>query len=1447
MPELEYISVEYSSSKEEFLKNLKHEKETNLNSNFLQVTNIPSARNAIELILQEWFKSIICENKDILGLNLNIEEKVDGNFKELPRYFELNFRDYFIITFQSSTGDCESMTYWKVPNREQFYSTFIDDDKDEVMLQFLHEFLVEEFYDDDSAEEPNNEAISKELTISSGVMSAFKEKTEILLHELGNDLNSNLLMMAALWNNVDVVKLAVTREFDVDYKNDYEDMAIDKAWSRFIGSDVKDQKEPEEIILCLLNANSVYPKNFNYDLASAKIKQFVDISEGLYRDVKKGNFDSLNLKLKEHPILMHFYNRKNKSLLLHALETRKFKIIDYLDNGLNVGAHELLKFSDQYKELYNEDLTNLREQHKINAKELPKTYLLVLRSKTKIGSNDQLAHVRRKNVEETYDALDKNDFCSLLLQVAAQVKSIKIFFDFKHESIYYLDPMKKITTLGTTYPNGTIFIGAKQLLDESTKNKVLSTVAHELCHLAVLVTYMNTSFDPFPMGDSEEKQMYINKVMDDCRKKKELEPIVSNAFGYSEHLQASELIVTVAEMLMCYKNDEAKIDKIQETFEQLFKYAKEVVEPEMYKALIVLRKLGDPEINIRYDSLTDAMKKSISHLSINLQGVKTTFYDLFGDDDTCQEFLTSDNIRDILLNGKGMQIGEMCKLDPKYTLIERSFMNRETYQQLKSSDIEEYNMRVNARSKSMMRIRKNTIKFFILADFGGTGKTTFFKDAAIKVKNHHKNYWVSYVNLRKSDKVFVAYKPKLCNLNANDVMEILSSIVQNGDGKLSAFEEKIFKKLFARNQVVLFLDGVDEICPEHTELVMAIFDILKKCRGKNEIWISTRPHYANPIQNIFKVTPICFVLYTMEQKVKFIKDILNKNGITDETEETNAVGQINAFIFHLNWEPGFFSDPDHPLIIEIITEIYVQKRELKLDASSFYGLYAAMIDKQKEKVGNKIPNIERDPFSSLSVWQAHQVLAILVIFGELYDRSFQCTLPDGSYYNEGFSFTLEELSIIEKWRMERKGGRWTSDMIQRYAFVTVNLNNLLEDRSCIEFSHRTYAEFFIAQFLIDFLFNQNFNETEMIKMMHILQIVQGTPGLENTYKFIISFSKTIAKKEKFKFHPLIRLYFRKRIFKALIDKEELKYHSDPFIFFGKIIVCDEDLTRKLWRLNPKHERNSFEIIITHKDFKFLNLIIETANFVFDENWHETFNKSDKKLISDEQIEGMRDKIVESWDDWRKEKNLLKFCDYLHKNFDAKVQRKIHDKMVFAFHVTNQKILTEILKIMSEIYDKQTFTKKCIDNMFYPCAVGESIIFICKFIEELYAKDRNAIRKILFEDLRDDKSPLFTSFYTRNLELFLFIKDFYLKYQDSAEDTQNILLEIDIVDVFKYAVASELYADFKSFFAIIFNNNAGHNETMFREKVLHYISNDREAFEEFSENVENFINFIVFKE
>jgi len=147
MPELQYILVEYSTEEQEFLKNFNAEEEENSEFNFLEVTKIPTAQNGLELISQEWFKSIIQNHKDFFGISLRINEKVDENFKQQPHFFEFKFREFFIISFQSSSGDCESMTYWKIRNRERFYSTFIDDDKDEIVLNFFHEYLLEHLLD----------------------------------------------------------------------------------------------------------------------------------------------------------------------------------------------------------------------------------------------------------------------------------------------------------------------------------------------------------------------------------------------------------------------------------------------------------------------------------------------------------------------------------------------------------------------------------------------------------------------------------------------------------------------------------------------------------------------------------------------------------------------------------------------------------------------------------------------------------------------------------------------------------------------------------------------------------------------------------------------------------------------------------------------------------------------------------------------------------------------------------------------------------------------------------------------------------------------------------------------------------------------------------------------------------------------------------------------------
>lgn len=152
MPDLLYILVDYSSNEEEFLKNFNANKEEDPEFNFIEVTKIPTVQKGLELISQKWFKSIIQDHDDIFGINLRINEKIDENLKDRPQFFEFQAWEYFIISMQSSIEDCKSMTYWKVPERENFYSIFIDDDEDEKILPFFHEFLIEQFDEETSGE-----------------------------------------------------------------------------------------------------------------------------------------------------------------------------------------------------------------------------------------------------------------------------------------------------------------------------------------------------------------------------------------------------------------------------------------------------------------------------------------------------------------------------------------------------------------------------------------------------------------------------------------------------------------------------------------------------------------------------------------------------------------------------------------------------------------------------------------------------------------------------------------------------------------------------------------------------------------------------------------------------------------------------------------------------------------------------------------------------------------------------------------------------------------------------------------------------------------------------------------------------------------------------------------------------------------------------------------------
>jgi len=497
-------------------------------------------------------------------------------------------------------------------------------------------------------------------------------RKSIHIHEIGDDKGQNLLHLAINQTRASVVKNLLKHEFDPDD-------VIDVAWATFVESK---SDESAEIVLYLLNANARIPANFDYNEASKEVQEFVDFCEDLHDDIDQYNYIELKTKLNLKPHLMYFYNRYNQSLLAHAIKTEKFHLFGDFENGFNTGSHEDLE--NLYNKLERDEKKELGFKRQDTAVIYPESHLFVLKSKTKIGNNDQFLHKHWKYIDEAYRTVNNNSYCSKILKLAAKYKKLKIFFDFKHDTIYYMDP-PNFDSSGKTYgifnsnsytKKCTIIIGAKYLTDEVKKIEVFKALAHEFCHLAVHMSFYQPNSEPYPLGESQVKTKY-DKVMRHCKENKDHSEVIENVFrSYDDSDQEAEIIVTVPEMLIKYQNDPEKLDNLKSIFNKIFEFSIQIVEPEIDRTLTVLEVLEDERKSIKFQDLTASMQAKFYNTTILFQGVETSFQELIQDDHDIVRQLTADDIRKVLLDDEVLRFGDICELNIGHKVFDRKFIIR---------------------------------------------------------------------------------------------------------------------------------------------------------------------------------------------------------------------------------------------------------------------------------------------------------------------------------------------------------------------------------------------------------------------------------------------------------------------------------------------------------------------------------------------------------------------------------------------------------------------------------------------------------------------------------------------------------------------------------------------------------------------------------------------------
>jgi predicted NACHT family NTPase len=153
----------------------------------------------------------------------------------------------------------------------------------------------------------------------------------------------------------------------------------------------------------------------------------------------------------------------------------------------------------------------------------------------------------------------------------------------------------------------------------------------------------------------------------------------------------------------------------------------------------------------------------------------------------------------------------------------------------------------------------------VLSGEPGMGKSMEFKSFTKKLKQKFPTYFVLFLDLKKYYESYQSYEKSSTNFkNSQEISKFFSQHILklNSEG----FEKKILTELFDKDRVAFLFDGFDEISPHFNEFIINLLKAIKRL-SKNQIWISTRPHWTNKL--VQELNAIAFELkpFTFDDQV----------------------------------------------------------------------------------------------------------------------------------------------------------------------------------------------------------------------------------------------------------------------------------------------------------------------------------------------------------------------------------------------------------------------------------------------------------------------------------------------------------------------------------------------------------------------------------------------------
>lgn len=607
------------------------------------------------------------QNEFYCAIKIKIEQKTEKSGKvTLIKIIENRNDNYLIILIGYSNN--EYQIFWKYIDGKIFMLN---------ICKAIEKFVTKHIYR--SMKNYRHSGVVKFDVIDNSI----PDICLIDLPSLRDNRGYNILMIACEIGNRDVVDLLLKEKFDINFVVNSKTAA-----------DLAINNKHYGILLQLLKANSTYPPNINVNQVKKKhleLWEFIKISTDLHKNIKDDKEEEILQKIDQNPELRYFYTLDNKSAVTTALENKNIKIYKTLvKNSIWFGPKEKIK------DLFTSNEEIINKIHLNNAKPFVPNYCMEIMMINSSCCNDtEYIKDKQSLIEEAYKYLIEIPELSPIIEIVAESREFRIFFDFKRDSTFYLDPTSSEKERGIFYSTGAILIGALGLTGDREKMyEVYGTLIHELCHCAMKLTYDNNC-KPYKRDEKESLVKEFNQLVNHyCNEDNTEFPIMEALFGYQEHELHAELIVRVPHMIAEYKNDTRKLKECEEKYKKLFdiykkqtlrdisaaipgiksktftsltKFANRVAEKKkdifwlslFFVILIILTPLGmwlglwirDYIIEHQYEckNLNDDMRDKLHKSPINYSVIETTYADVFGTAEDSCDGISSEEIKEMLL------------------------------------------------------------------------------------------------------------------------------------------------------------------------------------------------------------------------------------------------------------------------------------------------------------------------------------------------------------------------------------------------------------------------------------------------------------------------------------------------------------------------------------------------------------------------------------------------------------------------------------------------------------------------------------------------------------------------------------------------------------------------------------------------------------------------------